>query len=94
MDLCGIWNAKLPQMQAIGRAYDFADEIDDEERRWKLIDAADVAWEALVQTIGDEMASYAKQTMRAEQDYYTSHEFWDDWLDDGETWFTREGEAA
>ena len=92
MDLCEIWNRRLPLMRMIERAQEFAEGREDYNAYYSLRNAADAAWEALMQRTGDEMASYAKEMMWAERDYYTSHEFWDEWLDDGETWFTAEGE--
>lgn len=84
IDLCEIWNKHMPEMERISKDFDGFDGDPCDSRAYK-------EWEKLLGSIGDDMASYIRKTLDAERDYYTSHEFWDEWLDDSDEYFTKDG---
>jgi hypothetical protein len=84
IDLCELWNKHLPEMQRIAKRFENEDGDDYDYGAYE-------EWQSLMRSIGDDMARYITRTLDAEQEYYTSVEFWDEWLSDGDEWFTMEG---
>lgn len=94
MELREVYDKYRPQLECVYRAMEYAQTIEDEDRRWELEGYADEAWDAIRETIAERIAKMARDLLEGELDYYTSWEFWREWLDDGESLFTIDGEAA
>lgn len=94
MELREVYDKYRPQLECIYRAMEYAQTIEDDDRRWELEGYADEAWDAVRDTIADRIAEVAHDLLEGELDYYTSWDFWGDWLNDGESLFTIDGVAA
>ena len=100
MDICDTWNAYARRIIALQEGYEEADEAyynapedSDEERRYiELRDKCENAAEELTEEAACAVGNVVDGLIEAERDYYTSPEFWREWLNDGETRFTCDGE--
>ena len=100
MDLCDTWNAYAARIIALQEGYEDADAAyydapdgSDEKSKWESVrDRCETAAEALTEEAARAVGDMIDSLIEGEHDYYTSPEFWRDWLSDGETRFTRGGE--
>lgn len=80
-------DAERERLEAIEHAAaEAAGEIDD--MRDRIENAAEELTEEAARAVGN----IVDGLIESEHDYYTSPEFWREWLNDGETRFTRDGE--
>lgn len=84
-----------------GRLWDAAqeDERDDAEtearagyqQAEKILEACTCAADALTEEAAQAVGNIVDGLIESQHDYYTSDEFWREWLEDGETRFNRDG---
>lgn len=99
MDICDKWNEYAAQIIALQEAYEeatdkayFADTQEEQDAYNDIAERIENAAEELTEDAAHAVGNVVDGLIESEHDYYTSPEFWRDWLNDGETRFTRDGE--
>lgn len=99
MDICDTWNryaARIVALQeaheeATDRAY-FADTQEEQDAYNDMAERIEETAEELTEEAARAVGDTVDGLIEAERDYYTSPEFWREWLTDSDDRFTRDGE--
>ena len=99
MDICDKWNEYAARIIALQQAHEeaedkayFADTQEEQDAYNDIAERIENAAEELTEDAAHAVGNVVDGLIEAERDYYSSPEFWREWLDDGETRFTRDGE--
>lgn len=99
MDICDTWNAYAARIivlqegreEAEDRAY-FADTQEEQDAYNDIAERIEETAEELTEDAARAVGNIVDGLIESQYEYNTSPEFWREWLNDGETRFTRDGE--
>lgn len=98
MDICDVWNAYAARVIALQEGHEeaedkayFADTQEEQDAYNDIAERIEAAAEELTEEAARAVGDTIDGLIESERDYYTSPEFWREWLRDGDERYTRDG---
>lgn len=98
MDICDAWNAYAVRIIALQEAHEeaedkayFADTQEEQDAYNDIAERIENAAEELTEEAARAVGDVVDGLIEAERDYYSSAEFWREWLADSDDRYTRDG---
>lgn len=99
MDICDVWNRYAARIIALQEAHEeaedrayFADTQEEQDAYNDMAERIENAAEELTEEAARAVGDVIDGLIEAEREYYSSEEFWREWLADGDDRYTRDGE--